>query len=212
MSDVLDELPLAVIDHTDASFHARSTMRGMPGDLTVAFNERDGRTSAETVFTYTIQGDFAPLALELLTETDRRLGEDRALIVPQQTVSRGEPDCDEIERLFPQISPPEETDMDPELAEIIEVPPVLIGGLEGLQRRIRYPDAARRAGVEGLVLAHFMLREDGVPECIAIVTGLAGGVNEAVITAIMESAFEPGLQNGEPVRVLFSLPVRFRFR
>lgn len=92
----------------------------------------------------------------------------------------------------------------------VEEPPELIGGLGGLQERVAYPDAARRAGVEGTVVAQFLVDEAGEVSCLDIVLGIPFGVNESVLAAVKASAFEPGRQGGEPVEVRVSLPVKFR--
>lgn len=39
--------------------------------------------------------------------------------------------------------------------------PRLIGGLEGLQQEIRYPEAAKAEGIEGTVLVQFVVDEEG---------------------------------------------------
>ena len=39
--------------------------------------------------------------------------------------------------------------------------PQIIGGLEGLQQEIRYPEAAKAEGIEGTVYVHFVIDEEG---------------------------------------------------
>lgn len=89
--------------------------------------------------------------------------------------------------------------------------PELIGGIQALQKKIEYPDQARKAGIEGQVIVRFIVNEDGSVVDPEIVRGLPGGLNEAAIKGIMEHAkFKPGQQQGEPVRVQYTLPITFR--
>ena len=89
----------------------------------------------------------------------------------------------------------------------VDVPPELVGGLEGLMGRIRYPEEARRAGIEGGVCVQFVVNEDGAVGDVEVVRSAHPLLDEEAVRAVRASAFRPGYQNGEPVRVLFSLPV-----
>src|SRR5690606_38550688 len=92
----------------------------------------------------------------------------------------------------------------------VEQMPELVGGIQGLQGRIQYPEMARRAGIEGRVFVQFVVNEQGVPSDIRVVRGIGGGADEAAVAAVRESRFTPGLQRGRPVKVRMSLPVTFR--
>ena len=90
--------------------------------------------------------------------------------------------------------------------------PELIGGLRGLQERVRYPAKAQRDRIEGTVFLQFVVGEDGVvrdPECTR---DPGGGTCDAAKRALLASTFTPGRVNGEPVAVRFALPVRFRLQ
>lgn len=105
-----------------------------------------------------------------------------------------------------------ETEPEPEIFVIVEQDPVLIGGLEGLQQRIQYPELARRAGIEGTVFMQFVVDENGNVSDLQCVREPGGGTCEEAKRAIQSSKFEPGRQRGRAVKVRFSLPVRFRLR
>jgi periplasmic protein TonB len=106
--------------------------------------------------------------------------------------------------------PPAPDDTEPFV--VVEDDPVLIGGLEGLQRRIAYPASCRLARVEGTVFIQFVVDEAGRVESAEVVRGIGAGCDEAALQAILEAEFEPGRQRGQPVRVRSTLPVRFRLR
>ncbi|WP_412068613.1 energy transducer TonB [Rubrivirga sp. IMCC43871] len=105
--------------------------------------------------------------------------------------------------------PPEPEPVEPEIFEVAEVQPVLIGGIEGLQRRVVYPDFAIRAGVEGQVVVQFVVDERGNVIDPVVVRSSNPLLSEAALKAVSESRFMPGQQRGRPVRVRFAVPVRF---
>lgn len=93
--------------------------------------------------------------------------------------------------------------------EFSEVSADLIGGLSGLQARLVYPDADRRAGTEGTVVLRFVVGLDGQACNTSIARPLSPGLDAASVAALEASTFTPGRQNGQPVALRMSLPVRF---
>jgi TonB family protein len=105
---------------------------------------------------------------------------------------------------------PSAVNAEPEIFLVVEEDPQLIGGLEGLQRSVRYPDIARKAGIEGRVFVQFVVNERGEVENPVITRGIGGGCDEAALEAVKKAVFTPGKQRGKPVKVQYSLPVTFR--
>jgi len=93
---------------------------------------------------------------------------------------------------------------------VVEQAPRLIGGLEGLQARIEYPELAERAGIEGRVFVTFVVDEQGRVQDATIARTPDPVLGEAALKAVQESEFTPGLQRGQPIKVRYSLPVNFR--
>lgn len=93
---------------------------------------------------------------------------------------------------------------------VVEDMPELIGGLETIQRQIRYPEMARRAGIEGRVYVQFVINEQGEVERPQVIRGIGGGADEEALRVVREAKFKPGMQRGRPVRVQYSLPIFFR--
>lgn len=117
---------------------------------------------------------------------------------------------DEAIELPPAPEQPKEEEEDFFIA--VEQMPELIGGLAELQRRINYPEMARRAGIEGKVVVQFIVNEDGTVEEPRVIRGIGGGCDEEALRAVSEAKFKPGRQRGEAVRVQYSLPVLFRLQ
>lgn len=113
----------------------------------------------------------------------------------------------------PPPAPPEAARPLPEgVLASAEVAPVLVGGTEGLTARAVYPESARREGVGGTVMVQFIVDEYG-----RVVDPVAIGdpdprLGEAAVEAVRASRFAPGQQNGEPVKVRFTVPVTFRLQ
>jgi protein TonB len=103
-------------------------------------------------------------------------------------------------------------DEEPEIFLVVEEDPELIGGLEGLQRSIRYPEIARKAGIEGRVFVQFVVDEKGNVIDPVVTRGIGGGCDEAALDAVRKAKFKPGKQRGRPVKVQYSLPVTFRLQ
>ncbi|MEX2586036.1 MAG: energy transducer TonB [Balneolaceae bacterium] len=108
--------------------------------------------------------------------------------------------------------PAEEEEEEPEedFFTVVEQMPELIGGLQELQFKIEYPEAARRAGIDGRVYVQFIVNEQGQVENPQVVRGIGGGADEEALRAVREAEFRPGMQRGRPVRVQYSLPIVFR--
>lgn len=109
-------------------------------------------------------------------------------------------------------APPEEEEEEEDFFVAVEQMPELVGGLAALQKNIRYPEMARRAGIEGRVIVQFIVNEDGSIEDPRVIRGIGGGCDEEAIKAVSQAQFTPGRQRGEPVRVQYSLPVIFQLQ
>lgn len=109
-----------------------------------------------------------------------------------------------------QEAPEEESEEDFFVA--VEQMPVLKGGLESIQERIKYPEMAKKANIQGRVYVQFIVNEDGEVENPVILRGIGGGCDKEALRVIKDAKFSPGLQRGRPVRVKYSLPIIFMLR
>ncbi|MCG8372454.1 MAG: energy transducer TonB [Balneolales bacterium] len=108
--------------------------------------------------------------------------------------------------------PPPQEDEEPEFFVVVENMPELQGGLAELQKKVKYPEMARRAGIEGRVTVQFIVNEQGRVENPRVIRGIGGGCDEAALEAVKQAKFTPGMQRGRPVRVQYSLPIVFRLQ
>ncbi len=83
---------------------------------------------------------------------------------------------------------------------------------EHIKKHFRYPDAAQKAGVQGMVLIRFVIQEDGSIGDIQM-RGPDKMLEEEALRIIkLLPNVAPGKQKGKIVRVPFSLPITFRLQ
>jgi len=95
---------------------------------------------------------------------------------------------------------------------IVEQEPELIGGLAAIKEIIRYPELAKKAGVEGRVYLQFVVDENGDVVDPFVMKGIGAGCDEEALRVARLLKFRPGMQRGEAVKVRFNLPINFRLR
>jgi TonB family protein len=93
-------------------------------------------------------------------------------------------------------------------------PPTYPGGMdkfyEFLAKNMKYPAAAVDNEIEGNVYLSFTVEKDGSITDIAIARKLGFGTDEEAIRVVkLAKRWNPGIQNGRPVRVNYNIPVRF---
>lgn len=95
---------------------------------------------------------------------------------------------------------------------VVENEPKLIGGLKGLEAKIKYPKLATEAGIEGTVYIQFIVNKKGHVVDPKVIRGIGGGCDTEALKVIKHARFVPGLQRGRPVNVRYSLPIVFKLR
>ncbi|MEY4926401.1 MAG: hypothetical protein RI894_837, partial [Bacteroidota bacterium] len=116
----------------------------------------------------------------------------------------------------PPIIPEEKPKPDTEAPQIwVEKRPEFPGGeralLQYLADNIHYPAMARESGIEGNVFIQFVVERNGSISSVKILRGIGGGCDDEAARVVLSlPRFSPGIQNGQPVRVLYNLPVMFR--
>lgn len=93
-----------------------------------------------------------------------------------------------------------------------EVMPAVQGGLAALYDKIKYPEVAMKAGIEGKVYVMAFINESGGVDDVKVIKGLGGGCDEAAVDAIKKAKFAPATNQGQPVKVKMSLPINFKLK
>ncbi len=104
---------------------------------------------------------------------------------------------------------------DDEVFIVVEQMPEFPGGEDALLKFISdsivYPDEAREAGLEGRVIATFIVDTAGNITNVRIANGIGMGCDEEVLRVINSMPrWIPGKQRGKPVQVQYALPVKFQ--
>lgn len=99
----------------------------------------------------------------------------------------------------------------------VEQNPEFPGGqaalLKYLNSHIQYPPQAAENGKEGKVVVQFVVEKDGHVGEVKVVRSVDKDLDrEAVRVCKSLPKFTPGRQNGQPVRVWFTLPVTFKLQ
>jgi len=82
-----------------------------------------------------------------------------------------------------------------------------------LAGNIHYPENALKMGIQGRVLAQFIIDRTGLVKDIKVLRGIGGGCDEEAVRVIkLFPAWKPGRQGGKDVSVYFTLPVVFSLK
>lgn len=96
----------------------------------------------------------------------------------------------------------------------IEVYPEFVGGMKEwtrfIQKHLRYPPMAMDQGKQGKVFVSFVVEKDGSVTNVTIIKGIGYGCDEEALRVISKSPkWKPGKQNGQNVRVKYTMPLGF---
>ena len=105
----------------------------------------------------------------------------------------------------------------PKVFDVVEQMPEFPGGtaelMQFLSKNMKYPDEATKAGQEGRVIVSFVVEEDGRVTNAKVVKSVAPLLDAEALRVIgLMPRWEPGRQNGEAVRVKYTIPVTFRLQ
>ncbi|MDT8402331.1 MAG: M56 family metallopeptidase [Bacteroidales bacterium] len=102
-----------------------------------------------------------------------------------------------------------------EIFIVVEDMPMFPGGLSALKSHIydnvKYPEKARREGIEGKVTVDFEINAKGDVEDVSVSQSTYAGFDKAAMEVFKDMPrWEPGKQRGHPVKVKLSIPVEFK--
>ncbi len=99
-----------------------------------------------------------------------------------------------------------------EVFRAVEVMPKPPGGMEAfvqwVGKNYNYPEAALQQGIKGSVVVSFVVERDGSLTDIKVVRDLSFGTGQEAVRVLKKAKkWAPGVQNGRPVRVSYTLPI-----
>ncbi len=114
---------------------------------------------------------------------------------------------------IPPPPPPPEDDDGMNIFVPYDEPPSPKGGFRAIQRALKYPEIARKAGIEGRVIVQVLVSEKGKVIKTRVIKSLGhSGCDEAAVKAIRSVKWKPALQRDKPVKVWVAIPVIFRLK
>jgi protein TonB len=103
-----------------------------------------------------------------------------------------------------------------EIYHVVQVMPKFNGDLPTyIGHNLTYPGLERSSQIEGTAYISFVVEPDGSVSTVKVAHGIAGGPGldaEAARVVAAMPAWTPGSQNGHPVRVQFTLPIKFQLK
>jgi TonB family protein len=79
-----------------------------------------------------------------------------------------------------------------------------------LAKNIKYPAESRQKGIQGKVLVSFIVEMDGELTDIKVKKGVDDNIDKETLRVLgISPKWKPGVQNGIPVRVLYTVPIWF---
>lgn len=152
-----------------------------------------------------------PLDVQSLLEDPREVG-GKTIEGPVE----GPPSLDPPSTGLGAIETPMPADNDPVEPFLLNKMPGFPGGeaemFKWIYKHINYPEMAKEAGTQGQVVLMFVVGKDGSIADISVVKTPAGGSilgKEAMRVVESMPRWTPGEANGHPVKVRFTLPIRF---
>jgi protein TonB len=118
---------------------------------------------------------------------------------------------------MPDVMPSEDQQIVEETVEpflVVEQMPDFPGGeaelYKYLQANIKFPSMARDAGITGTVYVRFIVDKYGKISNVTLLRGIGGGCDQEALRVVKAMPdWKPGKQNGMPVPVYFTLPIKF---
>ena len=84
------------------------------------------------------------------------------------------------------------------------------GVMRHMVKETKYPNKARRKGIQGMVCVRFVVERDVAVGEVEVLRSVHPLLDEEAVRVVKTfPRFSPGLQRGKPVRVSFSLPMNF---
>lgn len=109
------------------------------------------------------------------------------------------------------VSAQDEPMTQPEIAP--EYPGGTVAMLSYIQQNLKYPEGAKEQEIQGRVIVQFTIEKDGTVSDVNVVKSVDPLVDAEVVRIVSDMpAWKPGMHEGKPVRVSYSIPIRFRLQ
>ena len=114
-----------------------------------------------------------------------------------------------------EVAQPEPKPAEDKIFDVVEQAPSFKEGdvRAWLARNLQYPPVAAENGISGRVVVGFVVEKDGSISHVQVLRGVDPSLDkEAVRVVKAMPRWNPGMQNGSPVRVKYNVPVQFKLQ
>jgi len=122
---------------------------------------------------------------------------EQALVLPKKEI---------VEKKEETVIP----EIEPEILCDVQVCPVPIGGMKGIQKILIYPEHALRYGIQGTVTIIATINNSGDVIKTQVLKGLGYGCDEAAQDALRKTKFVPGINDNKASECNATIPIEFR--
>jgi len=113
----------------------------------------------------------------------------------------------------PEPVKPKEEEIFVAVEQMAEFPGGQAALMKWLSQNMRYPEAAQQNDIQGRVVVKFVVEKDGSIGSATIVKGVDKDLDREALRVVKKMPkWQPGKNNGQPVRSYFNLPVTFKLQ
>ena len=140
--------------------------------------------------------------------------EDRTEVAARSTVATPEQIVPKIEKPVVEAPKPEpKQEVENKVFTVAEVMPSFPNVNAWLASHIQYPAVAAENGVQGRVIVKFVVGRDGSVSQAQIVRGVDQALDREALRVVNSMPkWSPGMNNGQPANVWFTLPITFKLQ
>lgn len=182
------------------------------GDVVSMKKMKGSATLSTTTYEYEYDGDQPWVSMTQYNDGNFLLRKTRSFDKPVVAEERSEVSIQK------KISDNRQAPMtDSKVYEVVEQMPSFKGGdvalMEWLNKNVQYPKVAEENNIQGRVICTFVVERDGSITEVKIVKSVDPSLDREAVR-VLESMprWIPGTQNGETVRVKYTVPVTFRLQ
>ena len=137
---------------------------------------------------------------------------DNQVIKTDKAILAATPDKPSTAKNQPDL--PQKDTIDKRIFTSVEQVPEFPGGMHAfgsfLAQNIKYPEFMRKNEIQGKVITSFIVEKDGSLTDIKILRAIGNGADEEAVRVLkLSPKWNPGIQNGKPVRVSYTVPITF---
>ena len=114
-----------------------------------------------------------------------------------------------------EVAQPEPKPAEDKIFDVVEQQPTFKEGdvRAWLARNMQYPPVAAENGSQGRVVVGFVVERDGSISHVQILRGVDPSLDKEAMRVVKSMPkWNPGMQNGSPVRVKYNVPVQFKLQ